>query len=102
MQKIQVVFAILFIPILVKAQSIHLPPTLMSKMIQDTSFEIIPGIKETNLYYLNSSGKPEAVFILKIKLKKNQLGLEAATPFNKLTLRKIYSPNRELSSGRCG
>lgn len=83
--KIQLIIALIFISTFVDAQSIRLDSTLMSKMIQDTSFEIIPGITETNLYYLNTSGNPEAVYILKIKLKKHQLGLEAATPFNKDT-----------------
>lgn len=83
--KIQLIIALLFISTFVDAQSIHLDSFLMSRMIQDSSFEIIPGITETNLYYLNTSGNPEAVYILKIKLKKHHLGLEAATPFNKDT-----------------
>lgn len=68
--KIQLIIALLFISIFVDAQSIRLDSTLMSRMIQDTSFEIIPGITEANLYYLNSSGNPEAVYILKVKLKR--------------------------------
>lgn len=83
--RIQLIFALFFISTLADAQSVHLDSGLMSKMIQDTSFEIIPGITETNLYYLNTFGHPEAAYILKIKLKKHQLGLEATTPFNKDT-----------------
>lgn len=45
----------------------------MSRMIQDTSFDIVPGVRETNLYYLNTNSKPEAVCILKIKLKNGEI-----------------------------
>lgn len=83
--RIHLIVTFFLLSLIVHAQSIHLDSTLMRRMIHDTSFEIIPGVKETNLYYLNKSGKPEAVYILKIKLKKHLVGLEATTPFNKDT-----------------
>lgn len=69
----------------VAAQRVRLDSTLMSRMIKDTTFEIIPGAKETNLLYLNKAGKPMAVYLLWVKLKKHKLGIEATTPFNKDT-----------------
>lgn len=69
----------------VSAQRVRLDSTLMSRMIRDTTFEIVPGAKETNLHYLNKAGKPMAVYLLWVTLKKHQLGIEATTPFNKDT-----------------
>lgn len=78
-------FIFIFFSHEIYAQSISLDPFLMSKIVTDSSFQIIPGVTETNLYYLNTKGNPEAVYVLKVKLKKHKIGMEAATPFNKDT-----------------
>ncbi|HEX5554917.1 MAG TPA: phosphodiester glycosidase family protein [Chitinophagaceae bacterium] len=71
----------------VSGQDLHLDRTLMSRMIKDTSFKIVPGVTETNLRYLNTAGKPMAVYILRVnlKLKHHPLSIEATTPFNRDT-----------------
>lgn len=63
------------------AQSISRDARLMTKIIRDTSFEIVPGVQETDLTYLNKAGKPEAVYVLRANLHKGKLALEASTPF---------------------
>lgn len=57
----------------------------MSEMISDTSFQISKRVTETHLHYLNAQGKPMAVYILKAKLKKGRLIMEATSPFDKDT-----------------
>lgn len=92
----------------VSAQRIQLDSTLTSRMISDTTFEIVPGVKETNLKYLNKAGKPMAVYLLWVKLKNHKLGIEATTPFNKDTfcrqtmmeqMKWEDSPNHEVVAG---
>lgn len=83
--RVHLILALCIIFTFSDAQSIRLDTALMNKVVLDTSFQIIPGVTETNLYYLNTEGKPEAVYILKVKLRRRLLRLEAATPFNKDT-----------------
>ncbi len=65
---------------------IRLDGQLMSRMVLDTTYTVLPGVKETNLHYLNTAGKPMAVYILQVNLKKKyNLGIETSTPFNKDT-----------------
>lgn len=64
---------------------VSLDTALMSRIISDTSFEVVPGVKEINLHYLNKAAQPMAVYILQVKLKKHKLGIEATTPFNRDT-----------------
>lgn len=64
----------------------------MSRMIRDTSFEVIPGVQERHLYYLNEAGKPMAVYLLRVRTRKGKLGIEAATPFNQDTFARQTVP----------
>lgn len=67
------------------AQHFRTDTALMTRLVRDTSYEIAPGVRETDITYLNKAGKPEAVYILRARLKKGRLGLEASTPFAKDT-----------------
>lgn len=78
-------FLLLLISASLSAQQVKLGDELMSRMISDSVFRISPNITEIHLHYLNKEGNPMAVYILKARLKKNELSLEAATPFNKDT-----------------
>lgn len=69
----------------VSGQQLVLDTQLISRMISDTTFEIVPGVMETDMHYLNKAGKPMAVYLLRVKMVKHKLGLEATTPFNKDT-----------------
>jgi exopolysaccharide biosynthesis protein len=64
---------------------VQLNKKLVSNMLKDSSFEVAPGVRETDLRYLNAAGQPMAVYILKINLKGHHLALQAATPFDKDT-----------------
>lgn len=64
----------------------------MSRVIQDTSFEIIAGVRERHLFYLNAAGKPMAVYVLRVRTRKGKLGIEAATPFNQDTFARQTVP----------
>src|SRR5690606_226462 len=78
-------FLLLWVSASLSAQQVKLGDELMSRMISDSVFRISPNITEIHLHYLNKEGNPMAVYILKARLKKNELSLEAATPFNKDT-----------------
>lgn len=53
------------------------------QMVQDSSWQLRPGVLRRDLRYLDSSGKIVSVKVIRAKLKKNKLVLEAATPDNK-------------------
>lgn len=61
-------------------------------MIRDTSFELVPGVRERHLYYLNGAGNPMAVYLLRVRTRKGKLGIEAATPFNQDTFARQTVP----------
>lgn len=56
---------------------------LISKMLGDTVYTIVPGLTETDLNYINTRGEPMHVFILQADLSKKDIHLELLTPFNK-------------------
>lgn len=56
---------------------------LVSRMIADTAFTIVPGVTETDLSYINNKGEPMHVFILQANLHHKNIHLELLTPFNK-------------------
>lgn len=60
---------------------VPLDTALMTAIVSDSTFTVCPGVSETHLRYLNKAGKPEAVYILKARLRRGKLSLEAATPF---------------------
>lgn len=64
----------------------HIAPDreLMTQLLGDTTFTVVPGVEETHYTYLNKAGKPEAVYVLRVKLRHG-LALEAATPFGRDT-----------------
>jgi exopolysaccharide biosynthesis protein len=64
---------------------VRLNKKLVSRMLKDSSFDIAPGVRETDLRYQNAAGRPMAVYILKVDLKRHGLALQAATPFDKDT-----------------
>lgn len=59
--------------------------SLMSRMVADTAFEVVPGVTETNIRYRNKAGNAMAAYVLRVRLRKHKLGMEAATPFNRDT-----------------
>lgn len=59
--------------------------TLVSRLVSDSTFTVSPGVEETHLHYLNRAGKPEAVYILRARLRRGKLSLEASTPFGRDT-----------------
>jgi len=60
-----------------------LTKSLAKKVILDSSWQLCPGVAQRRLCYLDRSGKKVEVRIIKAKLKRNKLVLEAATPDNK-------------------
>lgn len=82
-----ILYLLLCTGLALSANAQHFQPDaqLMTRMIEDTSFAIASGVQETNVYYLNKAGKPMAVYIIRVKVKKHKLGLEATTPFNRDT-----------------
>lgn len=56
---------------------------LAQKVIKDSSWRLAPGVQGRELSYLDKGGKKVLVQVLKARLRKNRLLLEAATPDNK-------------------
>lgn len=56
---------------------------LVGHMLADTAFNIVPGVTETDLSYINNKGEPMHVFILQADLNYKNIHLELLTPFNK-------------------
>ncbi len=61
---------------------------LISSVIQDTTFEVVKGVEETDIRYLNLEGKAMQLFILKVDLKQQNLTLKVATPFDETAYKK--------------
>jgi hypothetical protein len=62
-------------------RGVPLDTTLATRVLTDSTFTVYPGVTETHIHYLNKAGKPEAVYILKARLRRGKLSMEAATPF---------------------
>lgn len=71
--------------IAVQGQTLELGEELMNEFIRDTVFQVSENVKETHMHYLNTAGDTMAVYVLKAKLKPNELELQAANPFDKDT-----------------
>ena len=52
------------------------------KVFTDTSFQVSPGVEETDISYYNRKGLSTSAFILKVDLKNPAVDLKAATPFD--------------------
>lgn len=61
---------------------------IISSVIQDTTFEVVKGVEETDIRYANLEGKAMQLFILKVDLKQQNLALKVATPFNETSYKK--------------
>jgi len=48
----------------------------------DTTFQLQPGIEETDIHYLNMQGLSTRAYILKVDLKNPAISLLAATPYD--------------------
>ncbi|QEC73089.1 phosphodiester glycosidase family protein [Arachidicoccus ginsenosidivorans] len=79
-----------------------------TKLLLDSSWQITPRIQEREIRYLDSGGKKVVVQVIKARLKKNRLLLEAATPNNKdqfsrqvvpEEMQAESSPDREVLAG---
>ncbi|MEJ7913070.1 MAG: phosphodiester glycosidase family protein [Chitinophagaceae bacterium] len=56
---------------------------LIKSVVADTLTEIIPGVKQSTINYLDYAGKPMRLFILEVDLKNPQVRLKAGTPNNR-------------------
>ncbi|WP_036673858.1 phosphodiester glycosidase family protein [Pedobacter heparinus] len=56
---------------------------VMANVFSDTTFQIQPGVEETDIHYQSQSGGLSTkIFILKIDLKNPDVKLQAATPYD--------------------
>ncbi|TKC62619.1 phosphodiester glycosidase family protein [Pedobacter hiemivivus] len=56
---------------------------VMANVFSDTTFQLQPGIEETDIHYLSQSGGLSTrIFILKLDLKNPDVKLQAATPYD--------------------
>ncbi|TZF86289.1 phosphodiester glycosidase family protein (plasmid) [Pedobacter sp. BS3] len=63
-------------------QSIVDKTDIIATVFSDTTFQVHPGVEETDIHYLNMQGLTTRAFILKIDLKNTNISLEAATPYD--------------------
>ncbi|MBC3539192.1 phosphodiester glycosidase family protein [Rufibacter sediminis] len=55
--------------------------SLISRVFSDTTFQVHPGVEETDIHYLSMEGYTMHAFVLKVDLKQPGLSLYPATPF---------------------
>ncbi|MNK28390.1 hypothetical protein D3C87_467640 [compost metagenome] len=56
---------------------------VMANVFSDTTFQLQPGIEETDIHYLSQNGGLSTrIFILKLDLKNPDVKLQAATPYD--------------------
>src|SRR5574340_882883 len=56
---------------------------LVSKILTDSVFLLAPGVKETELAYLDAQGRPMHIFILQANLARKNIRLRLLTPANR-------------------
>lgn len=54
---------------------------LVSTVFYDTTFQVFPGVEETDIHYLAMHGLTMRAFILKVDLKNPDLALKPLTPY---------------------
>lgn len=54
---------------------------LITKIYNDTLFQVVPGVKETDIYYSNRRKDPMHIFILQIDLNNPDISIEAAMTY---------------------
>lgn len=86
--------------------------TVIVNVFSDTSFQVCPGVEETDINYYNKKGLSTSAFILKVDLKNPAVDLRAATPFDLGTLGTLQTvtamagyvdgPNKRVMAGLNG
>ncbi|WP_066831238.1 phosphodiester glycosidase family protein [Rufibacter ruber] len=68
-------------PVTQVAQQLVEKSSLVARVFYDTTFQLHPGVEETDMHYLTADGYTNRAFILKVDLKQPGVSLFPATPY---------------------
>jgi exopolysaccharide biosynthesis protein len=82
--------------------------TVMATVFSDTSFQVTPGVQETDINYLSMAGLTTRLFVLQVDLNNPDIRLVAATPYDAFNYsaqavtdmaKYIDAPNNRVMAG---